>query len=223
MRAMGIGTAGCMLAWLAWGSTGGAFAPDKPDDRPGASSGAGAAKEFEVLSKLEGKWKIDEEYPPNSDLPKGAQGKGEATLRLELGKKYLLGEYSSKCKEMGTDVDALAVFTYDEQAAVYRHWWFDNYGNSYEEFLGKYDSKANALVFTREYTPPGATDKVTDRYTYTFKDEDTVVFKMEFSSGPGTFDLVLTTTYSRKGKKPAAEEEVPSATTPTKAKRMMGG
>ena len=114
----------------------------------------------------------------------------------------MIGDYRSKSRALGIDVKGHAVFTYDPEAAgdPYGYWWFDNFGNRIK-FAGRFSTKDNALVFTREVADSETNDKYIDRRTFKFASEDEVIFTWEEGTGRKDFELILTTTYTRKGKK----------------------
>lgn len=174
-----------------------------------AGGKAGAAKdpadsssseELDILFRLAGRWKIEERYTKNQYTPAGGSGKGSATIKKSLGGKFLVGDYASRSRDLNQTVEGMSVFTYDPEEAVYRYWWFSNNNSQVQEFVGSYDSKSNSLVFTRDLPASDSTDTLTDRYTFKFKDEATIVFKMEFGITPKKHELILTTTYTSKKK-----------------------
>ena len=78
------------------------------------------------------------------------------------------------------------------------------------------NSILDSLVFTRP--SPSRPEGVTDRYTFRFKEEGTIVFKMEFGIAPKKRDLVLTTTYTLKKK--GGEDKKKPQVSPKRASRM---
>ncbi len=194
---------GSALVLLGFGLTSLAFAGGKPGkDQSGSTS-----KELDILFRLAGRWKVEEQYPAPEGESEGAKGKGDAILKKELAGTYLIGEYRSKSKEMGTDVEGHAVFTYDPDGGSepYRYWWFDNYGNAYA-FTGQFHNREKTLVFTREEIDAETNDSFTDRRTFKFKDPDTVVYTWEEGTGNKDYQLILTAIYTRKGKKSGVDK-----------------
>ena len=172
------------------------------DGPAGSKASDGSAKQIDVLMRLVGRWRIEEDYPPLEGQTGGAKGKGDAAFKKELDGKYVIGEYHSRSKELRTDVKGHAVFTYnpDGGSDPYEYWWFDNYGNTLH-FSGRYSSRGDSLVFTREQTDPGTNTTIIDRRTFTFKTDGDVVFTWEEGTGKRKFELILTTTYTPRGKK----------------------
>lgn len=170
------------------------------DPRSGSSS-----KELDILFRLAGRWNLEEKYAKNEGTPKGGSGTGKADIKKKLGGRFLIGDYKTRSKDLNLVVDGMSVFTYDSDEAVYRYWWFSNMNSQVQEFVGTYDSRSDALVFTRP--SPGLPEGVTDRYSFKFKDEGTIVFKMEFGITPKRHELVLTTTYTSKSKKSADDKK----------------
>lgn len=174
----------------------------EPDGNARDRATRGSAGGPEILFRLVGRWKIVEAYPPMEGEKNGATGKGDAIFKKELDDTFLFGDYRSKSRALGTDVEGRAIFTFDPEAAgdPYAYWWFDNYGNSIQ-FAGRFSTKDNALVFTRQVTDSETNDKYIDRRTFKFASENEVIFTWEEGTGRKDFELILTTTYSRKGKK----------------------
>ena len=178
----------------------------EPDGDARDRATRGSAGGTDILSRLVGRWKIVEAYPPMEGEKNGAAGKGEATFKKELDDTSLIGDYRSKSRALGTDVKGHTIFAFDPDASgdPYGYWWFDNYGNRIE-FAGRFSTKDNALVFTREVTDSETNDKYIDRRTFKFASENEVIFTWEEGTGRKDFALILTTTYSRKGKKEDAK------------------
>ncbi len=164
---------------------------------PGRAADGGADK-LELLFKLAGKWKIEEEYPASEGLPQGATGKGEAVLKQALEGTALIGDYRSRSKTMDTDVSAHAVWTYDAANDQYAYFWFDNYGHAYR-FIGQYQGRDKSFVFSRAESSDATSGTMSERHTYRIEDDDHLVFTMEFQTGPNAYELALTTHYTRKG------------------------
>ncbi len=174
----------------------------EPDGDARDRATRGSASGPEILFRLVGRWKIEEAYPPMEGEKNGATGKGDAIFKKELDDTFLFGDYRSKSRALGTDVEGRAIFSFDPDAAgdPYGYWWFDNYGNAIN-FAGRFSTKDHALVFTREVTDSETNDKYIDRRTFKFASEDEVIFTWEEGTGRKDFELILTTTYTRKGKK----------------------
>jgi len=175
-------------------------------DEPGTTaSNPGVSKELDILFRLAGRWRIEEDYPPTDKLPEGAKGKGTAEFKRSLEDSCIIGDYKSRSREMDTDVEGHAIFGYDTRGGEYRYWWFDNYGNA-NSFTGKFNPRKNALIFTRKFSDDPQ-DATMERHTFAFDKQDTVVFTMEFGTEPSDYDVMLTTTYLRKSKKATPIEE----------------
>lgn len=157
------------------------------------------SKEWDILFRLAGKWKIEESYTKNQWTPDGGSGTGTVDIKKRLGGTILVGDYKNRSKDPDLVVEGMSVFTYDPEDKVYRYWWFSSRKSAVEEFVGRYDSKSNSLVFTRP--SPGLPEGVTDRYIFKFKNERTIVSKMEFGVKPKKYELILTTTYTSKKKR----------------------
>ncbi len=183
----------------------GALAGDKPKKGAGSKSGSASA-ELDILFRLAGRWKVAEQYPAAEGEEEGPKGKGDVILKKELGKTYLIGNYGTKCKELGIDVKGHMVFTYvpDSGTDSYRFWWFDNYGHQYE-FVGHATSNNRALVFTREEPTADPDDPIIDRRTFTFKGEDEVVYTWEKGMGKNLKEK-MTATDTRKGSKTESKD-----------------
>lgn len=193
---------GCSLtsALLAGGKAGAAKDP----------ADSSSSRELDILFRLAGRWKIEERYTKNQYTPDGGSGKGSATIKKSLGGNFLVGDYASRSRDLNQAVEGMSVFTYDPEEAVYRYWWFSNNNSQVQEFVGSYDSKSNSLVFTRDLPASDSTETLTDRYTFKFKDEATIVFTMEFGITPKRHELILTTTYTSKNKKSGDDNKKPA-------------
>ncbi len=178
----------------------GALAGDKQKKGTGSKSGS-ASSELDILFRLAGRWSVEEQYPAAEGEEEGPKGKGAVILKKELGKRYLIGSYGTKSKDLGIEVKGHMIFTYvpDSGTDSYRFWWFDNY-NNHLDFVGRVTNNNRALVFAREDTSTDPDNPITDRRTFTFKGEDEVVYTWEKSEGK-KFREVMTATYTRKGKK----------------------
>lgn len=182
-----------------------ALAGDKSKKGKGSKS-VSAASELNILFRLAGRWKVAEEYPAAEGEKEGPKGKGTVILKKELGKTYLIGDYGTRCKDLGIEVKGHMVFTYvpDSGTDPYRFWWFDNYGHQYE-FDGHATNNNRALVFTREDPSADPENPTIDRRTFTFSGEDEVVYIWEKGTGKNMTEK-LKATYTRKGKKTEAKE-----------------
>ncbi len=187
------------------GSAAEALTGDKPKKGAGSKSGS-TSTELNILFRLAGRWKVEEQYPAAEGEEEGAKGKGAVILKKDLDKTYLIGDYGTKCKERGINVKGHMVFTYlpDSGTDSYRFWWFDNYLHQHE-FVGHVTKNNRALVFTREDASTDPDNPITDRRTFTFKGEDEVLYKWEKGSGK-QFREVMTATYTRRGKKTDAKD-----------------
>jgi hypothetical protein len=167
-----------------------------------------------VLFKLDGRWKIAEQYPKSPDYPNGATGKGNASFDRSLEDNYVIGKYSSRSSDLGIRLEGHAVFTFDEATNQFRYWWFANYGSP-KSFIGVYDKRGDKLVFSLE----GAATGEGMRHTFAFEPDGDITFTMVTEIGVDMWNTDVTTTYSRKGK----AKEADAATDTSKKKRPSRG
>jgi len=169
----------------------------------------------DVLFKLAGRWKLEEEYPKGSGDDEAPKGKGDANYKKSLDNTFLIGDYKSKCKDLSFNVKGHAIFTYDEDEETYRYWWFDNYGASME-FEGEYKSSGNTLIFTRESEGQDG-ETFIDKHTFKFNQDGTVKFTIDSGKSDKKPSRMITTTYSKKGSKKNGDQ--PREDRPPKIKR----
>ena len=134
---------------------------------------------------------------PKSSFSEEATGDGKGTFKRALNDKYVVFDYEASFST-GDRAAAHGIFTWDDKLKMYRYWWFDNYDNAYH-CTGKYVTSANALVFTRDDIESETGEQLSCRYTFKFEDDNNIVFTWEEGDQGGNYDLVLTTTYTRKG------------------------
>lgn len=198
---------GLVLVLAGLGLNAGALAGDKTQKGTASKAGSTSA-ELDILFRLAGRWKVEEQYPAAEGEEEGPKGKGDVLLKTELDKTHLIGSYGTKCKELGTDVRGHMVFAHvpDSGSDSYRFWWFSNYGQ-HDEFVGRATNNNRALVFTREDASGDPDNPATDRRTFRFNGEDEVQYTWEKGSGK-KYRTVMTATYTRKGKKSETQQPV---------------
>ncbi len=210
-----------VVACIVFGVSAGLFGAHKIQDHPRADSTTTALgkdasdktgketsdsiAEYAVLFKLDGNWKVEENYPPRPNVKSNSVGTGNALFKKKIKDTFLIGDYLTKCKDLDYEVEAHIVMTYDSVSQKFRYWWFDNWGNALE-FNGKYDKNANTLIFTNRTLDPDTKEISLVRHTYTFKSDDEIVLKVEIGN-EDKLDSKVTITFSKKGSATKKEDD----------------
>jgi hypothetical protein len=119
--------------------------------------------ELKVLDRVEGKWRFEWEAKPTESDPKGSKGRGTSTNEWILDGWFQ--QHKGKVGDDGPEI--LEIWTYDEQAGMYRAWGFMGSGGARYEGTGIWDEKSS--TFTYRGKGPG---DVTFVSTWRFIDND---------------------------------------------------
>lgn len=188
---------------------------------PAATRADDASAAMERLFQLVGKWKVDEVYAQD-DQGNRPTGKGDASFRKELDDTMVVGEYKTKSRDMGSDVEGILMFSFDPKRNQYRHWWFDNYGNFYDQFAAEYSTSSQELRFIQDTYDDHGKPKGKAQFTYRFLGNGDIAFSMAFGDSPSSLETLMEATFSPRGRKDDATNAPPPAA-PRTARPMSGG
>jgi hypothetical protein len=108
--------------------------------------------EMKVLEKRLGTWKTSTRIKPAVWTPDAIESTGEEKIELTLKGRFIQG----RVRTQPGDIEATWLGTYDTAKKAYRVWYFNSQGNSVEA-VGKWDGKANHMIWTSE-PQPGITE-----------------------------------------------------------------
>jgi len=148
------------------------------------------AKQANTMDKFDfllGNWNLDYRIP-KSTFSEPATGAGTGTVKRALDDKYVHFDYSCVTSlSPGQEGKAHGVFAWDENAKVYRFWWFESSGH-FEEATCKFVS--DDILFLSWHRC---------LLVQTFRKEtpDKVVLRMEQPDSEGKYELILEVIFTR--------------------------
>jgi len=148
-------------------------------------------KKENMMEKFEfllGDWNLEYRIP-KSTYSEAATGSGTGTFKRALNGAYVYFDYSCVISLTPEQTGrAHAIFAWDEKSRVYRFWWFENSGN----FL-----TATCNFINDETLSMNWHDTLLIQ-TFTKKDSNNVVLRMEHPIAQGKYELILEVLFTRK-------------------------
>jgi hypothetical protein len=136
-------------------------------------------KKFEFLL---GHWNLEYRIPKSAFSEAGSD-RGSGTIQRALNSKYVYFDYATS-----SGGEAHGIFAWDEQAKIYRYWWFENTGHFMTATCSFINDKTLFLNWH---------DTLIIQ-TFTKQGPDKVVLRMEHPTAQGESELILEVIFTRQ-------------------------
>ena len=140
---------------------------------------------MEKFEFLLGDWNLEYRVPKSS-FSEADTGSGSGTFKRVLNDKYVCFDYS--CSLTTGEVEAHAIFAWDEKGKVYRFWWFESSGNF---------QTATCNFLTDETLFLNWHDTLL-KQTFKKINQNKVVLRMEHPKSEREYALILEVLFTRK-------------------------
>jgi len=130
---------------------------------------------------LIGEWNLKYDIPQSIFCDAKTYG-GQGSFKKILKDKYVIFEYST---EIG--VDAKGIFAWDQNAAIYRYWWYEDTGNFLSATCNFIDSKTLAMNWHDSLLVQSFTQVA----------QNTVILEMKNPAEAGKYETILKVTLTK--------------------------
>jgi len=144
--------------------------------------------QMDRLAFLLGAWNLEYRIP-KSAYSEPAKGTGYGTFKKALHDRYIFFDYTSRIDD--EEGGAHGVFKWDEKTQCYRYWWFESSGEVMKATCRLLDDKTLFMNWHDSLL----------RQTFTRKNPDKIILRMEEANAKGTYDMILEVIFTRKSGK----------------------